>query len=182
MAADVQSFAENLFQKECFALYSHLCMSWWGTASSWLSSWNVCAETVLERCAMKYCTFYHNFTPYIVSQTVLKQYWNNIFTKNPQNKKRLYVIRGDNIAVIGEIDEEVESRIDLSSIRAPPLKVLVHWEGFLMKKFEIIFQNIVFGWNRKTNSSFEIWTRNINSINQKSKLLIILIKLYLFQV
>ena len=38
----------------------------------------------------------------------------------------LYVIRGDNIAVIGEIDEEVEQRIDLASVRAAPLKVLVH--------------------------------------------------------
>ena len=37
----------------------------------------------------------------------------------------LYVIRGDNIAVVGEIDEEVEQRIDLASVRAAPLKVLV---------------------------------------------------------
>ena len=28
--------------------------------------------------------------------------------------------------VIGEVDEEVDSAIDLSSIRAPPLKPLMH--------------------------------------------------------
>lgn len=38
----------------------------------------------------------------------------------------LYVIRGDNIAVLGEVDEEIDSRIDLSNIRAAPLKPVVH--------------------------------------------------------
>jgi len=38
----------------------------------------------------------------------------------------LYVIRGDNIAVVGEVDEEIDSRIDLSNIRAAPLKPVVH--------------------------------------------------------
>jgi U6 snRNA-associated Sm-like protein LSm8 len=38
----------------------------------------------------------------------------------------LYVVRGDNVNVIGEVDEEVDSAIDLSSIRAAPLKPLAH--------------------------------------------------------
>lgn len=29
----------------------------------------------------------------------------------------LYVIRGDNLAVVGEVDEEIDSRIDLSRLR-----------------------------------------------------------------
>ncbi|CAI4223492.1 unnamed protein product [Auanema sp. JU1783] len=33
----------------------------------------------------------------------------------------LYIIRGDNVAVVGEIDEELDKRLDLSGIKAPPL-------------------------------------------------------------
>uniref|UniRef100_A0A1I7XFG4 U6 snRNA-associated Sm-like protein LSm8 n=1 Tax=Heterorhabditis bacteriophora TaxID=37862 RepID=A0A1I7XFG4_HETBA len=33
----------------------------------------------------------------------------------------LYIIRGDNIAVIGEIDEELDKRIDLDNVKAAPL-------------------------------------------------------------
>mmetsp|Transcript_25244 Transcript_25244/g.32931 ORF Transcript_25244/g.32931 Transcript_25244/m.32931 type:complete len:97 (-) Transcript_25244:47-337(-) len=38
----------------------------------------------------------------------------------------LYIVRGDNIAVIGELDEEADSRTDLSATRAEPLKPVVH--------------------------------------------------------
>eukprot|EP00877_Chromochloris_zofingiensis_P006892 jgi/Chrzof1/2456/Cz11g16130.t1 len=38
----------------------------------------------------------------------------------------LYLIRGDNIAVVGEIDEDVDAEIDLDSVRAPPLKPIAH--------------------------------------------------------
>jgi U6 snRNA-associated Sm-like protein LSm8 len=38
----------------------------------------------------------------------------------------LYIIRGDNIAVIGEIDEEMDSTLDLTEIRAEPLNAIVH--------------------------------------------------------
>ncbi|CBZ53686.1 U6 snRNA-associated protein LSm8-like protein,related [Neospora caninum Liverpool] len=34
----------------------------------------------------------------------------------------LYLIRGDNIAVVGEVDVEVDESIQLSSVRAAPLK------------------------------------------------------------
>lgn len=33
----------------------------------------------------------------------------------------LYIIRGDNVALIGEIDEDLDKSIDLSRIRADPL-------------------------------------------------------------
>jgi len=33
----------------------------------------------------------------------------------------LYIIRGDNVALIGEIDEEADKNIDFSRIRADPL-------------------------------------------------------------
>ena len=38
----------------------------------------------------------------------------------------LYIISGDNIAVIGELDEELDGALDLSKIRAPPLTAIVH--------------------------------------------------------
>ncbi|KAK0416338.1 hypothetical protein QR680_012425 [Steinernema hermaphroditum] len=34
----------------------------------------------------------------------------------------LYIIRGDNIAVIGEVDEELDKRIDFDKIKAKPLE------------------------------------------------------------
>jgi U6 snRNA-associated Sm-like protein LSm8 len=38
----------------------------------------------------------------------------------------LYVIRGDNIAVLGLIDEEVDAEIDFQRICAEPLKPITH--------------------------------------------------------
>lgn len=38
----------------------------------------------------------------------------------------LYVIRGDNIAVIGEIDDDKDASIDFNQVRAPPLKSVAH--------------------------------------------------------
>ncbi|PHJ24036.1 sm-like protein lsm8 [Cystoisospora suis] len=38
----------------------------------------------------------------------------------------LYLIRGDNIAVVGEVDVEVDESIQLSSVRAAPLKPLTN--------------------------------------------------------
>ncbi|XP_019446815.1 PREDICTED: sm-like protein LSM8 isoform X2 [Lupinus angustifolius] len=37
----------------------------------------------------------------------------------------LYIIRGDNI-VVGELDEELDSSLDLSKLRAHPLKPVIH--------------------------------------------------------
>ncbi|XP_026365825.3 LSM8 homolog, U6 small nuclear RNA associated [Ursus americanus] len=38
----------------------------------------------------------------------------------------LYIVRGDNVAVIGEIDEETDSALDLGNIRAEPLNSVAH--------------------------------------------------------
>eukprot|EP00899_Mesostigma_viride_P005739 jgi/Mesvir1/15166/Mv04847-RA.1 len=38
----------------------------------------------------------------------------------------LYIVRGDNIAVVGEFDPELDSNLDLDQIRAQPLKPVVH--------------------------------------------------------
>jgi U6 snRNA-associated Sm-like protein LSm8 len=38
------------------------------------------------------------------------------------NKIGLYLIRGDNVASLGEIDEELEETLDYKNIRAEPLK------------------------------------------------------------
>mmetsp|Transcript_7768 Transcript_7768/g.14137 ORF Transcript_7768/g.14137 Transcript_7768/m.14137 type:complete len:97 (+) Transcript_7768:126-416(+) len=38
----------------------------------------------------------------------------------------LYIIRGDNIAIIGELDQDVDSQADLSVVRAEPLKPVTH--------------------------------------------------------
>ncbi|CAM9252975.1 unnamed protein product [Ectocarpus fasciculatus] len=38
----------------------------------------------------------------------------------------LYICRGDNIAVIGEVDEVEDASKDLSRIRAEPLKPVTH--------------------------------------------------------
>ncbi|XP_054811643.1 sm-like protein LSM8 isoform X2 [Prosopis cineraria] len=38
----------------------------------------------------------------------------------------LYIIRGDNISVVGELDEDLDSRLDLSKLRAQPLKPVIH--------------------------------------------------------
>ena len=37
----------------------------------------------------------------------------------------LHIVRGDNIAIIGELDEEVDQRLDLSNIKAEPVMSIV---------------------------------------------------------
>jgi U6 snRNA-associated Sm-like protein LSm8 len=38
----------------------------------------------------------------------------------------LYIVRGDNIAIVGELDEEMDGSTDWTQIRADPLKHIVH--------------------------------------------------------
>lgn len=38
----------------------------------------------------------------------------------------LYLVRGDNIAIIGLLDEEKDADFDLRGVMADPLKVLMH--------------------------------------------------------
>ncbi len=37
----------------------------------------------------------------------------------------LHIVRGDNIAVVGELDEEVDRRLDLANMKAEPIPSLV---------------------------------------------------------
>lgn len=38
----------------------------------------------------------------------------------------LHIVRGDNICVVGEIDEDVDQRLDLHTMRADPLSAVPH--------------------------------------------------------
>ncbi|KPM07508.1 Surface layer protein [Sarcoptes scabiei] len=38
----------------------------------------------------------------------------------------LYIIRGDNVAVVGEIDEDLDKKVNYSIIRAQPLNPVVY--------------------------------------------------------
>ena len=38
----------------------------------------------------------------------------------------LYIVRGDNVAVIGEVDEEVDGSLDFDYMKAAPLNPVVH--------------------------------------------------------
>ncbi|GIX70595.1 u6 snRNA-associated Sm-like protein LSm8 [Caerostris darwini] len=38
----------------------------------------------------------------------------------------LYIVRGDNVAVVGEVDDELDKRLDLSNIKAEPLNPVTH--------------------------------------------------------
>lgn len=38
----------------------------------------------------------------------------------------LYIVRGDNVAVIGEVDDEVDRSLDFGGIRAEPLSSINH--------------------------------------------------------
>ncbi|XP_046666630.1 U6 snRNA-associated Sm-like protein LSm8 [Homalodisca vitripennis] len=37
----------------------------------------------------------------------------------------LHIIRGDNIAVVGELDDSIDSRLDLNNLRAEPIGPVV---------------------------------------------------------
>ena len=38
----------------------------------------------------------------------------------------LHIVRGDNICVVGEIDEDIDQRLDLHNIKADPLNAVPH--------------------------------------------------------
>lgn len=38
----------------------------------------------------------------------------------------LHIVRGDNIALVGELDEDVDSRLDLQNMRADPIASMIH--------------------------------------------------------
>lgn len=38
----------------------------------------------------------------------------------------LHIVRGDNVAIIGQIDDKIDSRLDFPNIRAEPLNPVVY--------------------------------------------------------
>lgn len=38
----------------------------------------------------------------------------------------LYIVRGDNVAIVGEIDEDTDTSLDMTNIKAEPLNAVVH--------------------------------------------------------
>ena len=38
----------------------------------------------------------------------------------------LYMIRGDNVAVVGEIDEDLDNTVDYVNLRAAPVPIIIH--------------------------------------------------------
>ena len=38
----------------------------------------------------------------------------------------LHIVRGDNICIVGEIDEDIDQRLDLHNIKAEPLNSVSH--------------------------------------------------------
>ncbi|KAA3682379.1 hypothetical protein P879_07384 [Paragonimus westermani] len=38
----------------------------------------------------------------------------------------LFIIRGQNVALVGEVDEDLDRRIDFSALRAEPLNPVIH--------------------------------------------------------
>lgn len=38
----------------------------------------------------------------------------------------LYIVRGDNVAIIGEIDDDLDRDLDMPNVRAEPLNAVVH--------------------------------------------------------
>mmetsp|Transcript_14977 Transcript_14977/g.24891 ORF Transcript_14977/g.24891 Transcript_14977/m.24891 type:complete len:96 (-) Transcript_14977:800-1087(-) len=60
---------------------------------------------------------------------ILEQSHERVFSEDKgvvQNPLGLYIIRGDNIVVVAELDEDLDSRIDLDTLKAAPLKPVIH--------------------------------------------------------
>ena len=38
----------------------------------------------------------------------------------------LYIIRGDNVAVVGEVDDTTDAALDLENMKAAPLNAVIH--------------------------------------------------------
>ncbi|KAL5127185.1 Sm-like protein LSM8 [Glycine soja] len=55
-----------------------------------------------------------------------KVYYMDYTTEGVQLVFGLYINRGDNISVVGELDEDLDSSMDFSKLRAHPLKPIIH--------------------------------------------------------
>eukprot|EP01040_Poterioochromonas_malhamensis_P004669 gene4669-5004_t len=60
---------------------------------------------------------------------ILEQSHERVFSEDKGveiNPLGLYIVRGDNIAMIGELDEEEDGKRDLSKVTGTPLKAIFH--------------------------------------------------------
>ncbi|CAF0783468.1 unnamed protein product [Brachionus calyciflorus] len=59
---------------------------------------------------------------------ILDDSYERVFTMNgvEQVKLGVFIIRGDNVAIVGEVDEDLDRQIDLTHIRADPLLPITH--------------------------------------------------------
>lgn len=60
---------------------------------------------------------------------ILEQCHERIFSSDAgmeQVPLGLYIVRGDNIAIVGELDEETDQSTDWKTVMAEPLKHIVH--------------------------------------------------------
>mmetsp|Transcript_496 Transcript_496/g.1055 ORF Transcript_496/g.1055 Transcript_496/m.1055 type:complete len:100 (-) Transcript_496:96-395(-) len=60
---------------------------------------------------------------------ILEDCYERVFSKESgveQVQLGLYIVRGDNMAIVGELDQEVDGQVDWTKKRADPLKHIVH--------------------------------------------------------
>jgi U6 snRNA-associated Sm-like protein LSm8 len=59
---------------------------------------------------------------------ILDDSYERVFTMNgvEQVKLGVFIIRGDNVALVGEVDDQLDKQIDLARIRADPLLPITH--------------------------------------------------------
>ncbi|KAJ3612651.1 hypothetical protein NHX12_020917 [Muraenolepis orangiensis] len=83
----------------------------------------------------KWCVITYDDDPYpgiiedMTINLILDESHERVFSSNQgveQVVLGLYIVRGDNVAVVGEVDEETDSSLDLNNIRAEPLNSVAH--------------------------------------------------------
>lgn len=65
------------------------------------------------------------------TNVILSSSIERVFTSEPEEETELvplgvYIIRGDNIALIGEVDEVRDGEIDWTTVKADPINEVVH--------------------------------------------------------
>ncbi|XP_048357073.1 LSM8 homolog, U6 small nuclear RNA associated isoform X1 [Sphaerodactylus townsendi] len=146
MKSSVPSYRVIQPQLSCFIRCMRYGYSWQLYKESVLENWGYFSQNAMKwrTCT---CVFFLFITPYMIcilihsvfkgtlkgfDQTInliLDESHERVFSSSQgveQVVLGLYIVRGDNVAVIGEIDEETDSALDLGNIRAEPLNSVVH--------------------------------------------------------
>mmetsp|Transcript_4521 Transcript_4521/g.5101 ORF Transcript_4521/g.5101 Transcript_4521/m.5101 type:complete len:97 (+) Transcript_4521:78-368(+) len=64
-----------------------------------------------------------------VTNIILKESVERVFSQDEAVRQvplGLYLVRGDNIAIVGELDQESDNQINYDTVTAEPLKPVVH--------------------------------------------------------